>query len=329
MNYEQLREFLSTKMKLSHIYQPLLIKSLIDAGGTATIRQLATVFLSQDESQVRYYESRLKEMPIKVLSKHGVITKEGDLIRLTTSKLTFQQKAELKRICEERLQGYIAERGLSIWDYRLLDTDPVPDSLRYRVLKDSQGRCALCGATKKESPLDVDHIIPRSKGGKTVYENLQLLCARCNRSKRDKDQTDFRSTLPPIYEEGCIFCEAPKKRNILLENDLCLAFLDNYPVTVGHTLIVPKRHISDCFEMSAYEHMAAYDLINIRRKQLLEADSSIKGFNVGVNCGEPAGQTVDHCHFHLIPRRAGDTLRPQGGVRGVIREKMNYKIETL
>jgi plastocyanin domain-containing protein len=68
MNYKQLRDFLSSGMRLSHIYQPLLIKSLIESGGTATIRQLASIFLSQDESQIRYYENRLKEMPVKVLS---------------------------------------------------------------------------------------------------------------------------------------------------------------------------------------------------------------------------------------------------------------------
>jgi ATP adenylyltransferase len=88
MNYEELYQFISSKMKLSHIYQPLLIESLIDAGGVATIRQLATAFLSKDESELIYYENRLKEMPIKVLLKHGVITKDGDLIRLNTKKLT-------------------------------------------------------------------------------------------------------------------------------------------------------------------------------------------------------------------------------------------------
>jgi diadenosine tetraphosphate (Ap4A) HIT family hydrolase len=324
MNYKQLRDFLSSGMRLSHIYQPLLIKSLIESGGTATIRQLASIFLSQDESQIRYYENRLKEMPVKVLSKHGIITKEGDLIKLNVKKLTFVEKAELKRLCEEKLQSYIADRGLAIWDYRLLDTEPVPDSLRYRVLKDSGGRCVLCGATKKESPLDVDHIVPRSKGGKTEYKNLQVLCAKCHRSKGNKDKTDFRGNLAPEKVLGCIFCEAAQNRKILVENKHCIAFLDSYPVTKGHTLIVPKRHVKDYFELSELERSAASDLLRIRRIELLELDSSIKGFNVGVNCGEPSGQTIEHCHIHLIPRREGDTPHPQGGVRGVIPDKMHY-----
>lgn len=327
MTYEQLKEFLTSKMKLTHIYQPLLIKSLIEVGGTATIRQLATVFLSQDESQVLYYEDRLKTWPIRVLSKHGVLTRQGDLLKLTVNKLTFQHKAELKRICEEKLQRYVANRGIAIWDYRLLDTDPIPDSLRFRVLKDAKGRCALCGTTKEMSPLDIDHIVPRSQGGKTKFENLQVLCARCNRAKGNKDRTDFKNTLSVDFIEGCIFCEAVKKRTILLENEFCIAFLDDYPVTEGHTLIVPRRHVTSYFEMSELERSAANDLIRIRRKQLLELDPSIEGVNIGVNCGESAGQTVDHIHIHFIPRRLGDTPNPQGGVRGVVPGRMKYPLQ--
>jgi len=325
MKYEELHEFLTSRMRLNHIYQPLLIKTLIDVGGTATIRQLASVFLSQDESQIEYYEQRLKEKPMQVLTKHGIITKQGDLIKLTVGKLTFSQKADLKRICEEKLQSFAVQKGLAIWDYRFLDTAPITDSLRYRVLKDSKGRCALCGTTKRESILDVDHILPRSKGGKTVYENLQVLCAKCNRSKRDKDTTDFRQDFSQESKQGCIFCELQKKSaNILIENDTCLATLDNYPVTKGHTLICPKRHVSDYFEMSELERKEANDLLRVRYKQLLELDSSISGYNVGANFGQSAGQTVEHCHIHLIPRWVGDTPDPEGGVRGVIPNKMRY-----
>ena len=82
MSFEELREFLVSKMRLSHVYQPLLIKSLIEAGGATTIRQMAITFLTQDESQIIYYEKRLKEMPIRVLKKHGVITTENNLRNL-------------------------------------------------------------------------------------------------------------------------------------------------------------------------------------------------------------------------------------------------------
>jgi len=148
MTFEDLVDFIENKMRMSHVYQPLLIKSLVEAGGTATIRQLATAFLTKDESQLLYYEKRIKEMPIKVLSRHKIIECQSDLVSLATNTLTFVQKAKIKMLCEQRLQEYVQKRGLSLWDYRLSGDDPVPDSLRYQVLKASGCRCALCGVTK-------------------------------------------------------------------------------------------------------------------------------------------------------------------------------------
>lgn len=323
MTFAVLKEFLESKMRLSHIYQPLLIKSLIESGGSATLRQLAGAFLGQDESQLLYYEKRLKEMPIKVLSRHEVIRKDGDFVSLNTGKLSFEQKAELKKICEQKMQEYIASRGLSIWDYRLLDESPASDEMRLRVLREAKGRCALCGATRDERPLDVDHIIPRSKGGKTVYENLQVLCSKCNRTKRNKDDTDYRNFVEKEFENACVFCQK-SKGNKVLENDYVFAVLDGYPVAMGHTLIIPKRHFADYFDVTKVENDAVFDLIRIRKKQLGQEDSGIEGFNVGINAGEVAGQTIWHCHIHLIPRRRGDVPNPRGGVRGVIPHRMNY-----
>jgi ATP adenylyltransferase len=323
MTFNDLKEFLESKMRLSHIYQPLLIKSLIESGGAATLRQLACAFLAQDESQLLYYEKRLKEMPIKVLSKHDVIKKDGEFISLNTGRLNLEQRAELKKICEQKMQEYIVSRGLSIWDYRLLDESPASDELRLRVLREAKGRCALCGTTKDERPLDVDHIIPRSKGGKTVYENLQVLCSKCNRTKRDRDDTDYRHCVEAEFQDSCAFCQKSKGEK-LIENDHGFAVLDGYPVTKGHTLIIPKRHFSDYFDITKAENDSIYDLIRVRKKQLGQEYKEIQGFNVGINSGEVAGQTIWHCHIHLIPRRKGDIENPRGGVRGVIPSRMSY-----
>jgi ATP adenylyltransferase len=193
MTYEELVDFLEHKMSMSHVYQPLLVRALVDAGGVATVRQLAQVFLVQDESQLLYYEKRIKEMPLKVLRRHSVIDSDGQLVSLNTKNLTLEQKAHIRMVCEQKLQSFVQERGIGIWDYRLLDDDPIPDSLRFLVLKAAGGRCQLCGILAKERPIDVDHIIPRSRGGKTELANLQALCSKCNRSKRNQDETDFRS----------------------------------------------------------------------------------------------------------------------------------------
>lgn len=323
-SFDDLIKFLQMKMSMSHIYQPLLIKSLVESGGTATVRQLALQFLNQDESQIQYYENRIKQMPLKVLSKHGIVSKSSELVSLNVQKLTLEQKAHIKMVCEQKIQQYVAKKGLAIWDYRLLDNEPVSDVLRLRVLEESGGRCALCGATKKEMPLHVDHIKPRSKGGKTIYENLQVLCARCNQTKSNKSDTDYRKQTPDEHIPECHFCMDRIKHRIVDEYETVCAIQDRYPVAKGHHLIIPKRHTQDWFTMSKHERDHAESLIRIIKNRLSDSDKAITGFNIGMNCGESAGQTIFHAHIHLIPRRNGDTPDPRGGVRGAMPGKMGY-----
>jgi ATP adenylyltransferase len=131
-------------------------------------------------------------------------------------------------------------------------------------------------------------------------------------------------TYKEIYKvQGCIFCEM-KEDNYIIENEYAFAVMDKFPVSEGHTLVIPKRHFSDFFEITKIELEAVYDLLNTRKNQLISQDGNIGGFNIGVNIGKIAGQSVFHCHIHLMPRRAGDTPNPKGGIRGAIPDKMNY-----
>jgi len=123
--------------------------------------------------------------------------------------------------------------------------------------------------------------------------------------------------------ENCIFC-ALDHLQIQFENESMIAFNDRYPVTEGHHLIVPKRHRVDFFELTEQEHLDARSLLLDIRSALCSNDPTIDGFNIGMNCGRTAGQTVFHCHIHLIPRRQGDVDDPTGGVRGVIPAKQRY-----
>jgi len=122
----------------------------------------------------------------------------------------------------------------------------------------------------------------------------------------------------------CLFCDS-KKSGIAQENDLAYASYDSYPVSDHHCLIIPKRHVKDYFDMTNDELIACNDLIQMIKNEILKNDNTVKGFNIGTNAGKIAGQSIMHCHIHLIPRREGDVDNPQGGVRSVIPNKQHYK----
>ena len=192
LTFADLREFVHRRMRMSHVYQPLVIRTLLEAGGAATVRQLASEFQRLNEPQLRRMEQRIRKMPLPVLRKHGVVSVDGDLVRLNVGSLTFEQRSELEALCNERIGAFLASRGVAVWDFDLIEIDPVRESVRYEVLRRANGKCALCGKSKDEEPLEVDHIVPRSKGGTNDVVNLQALCRTCNRGKSNRDATDFR-----------------------------------------------------------------------------------------------------------------------------------------
>ena len=121
----------------------------------------------------------------------------------------------------------------------------------------------------------------------------------------------------------CLFCNTIKKEYIF-ENNLAYSTFDSYPVSEFHLLIVPKRHLKNYFELTNDEIIACNKIILLSKNKIEKMDKTIKGFNIGTNCGKVAGQSIMHCHIHLIPRREGDVQNPQGGVRGVILSKQHY-----
>jgi ATP adenylyltransferase len=176
-----------------------------------------------------------------------------------------------------------------------------------------------------ERALEVDHIIPRRHGGSDDRSNLQALCWKCNANKGARDDTDFRNVREEMNarQEGCIFCHHDQRPKVA-ENDLTLAIRDGHPVTPHHTLVIPRRHAPTVFDPYEPERRAVNLLLDQVRLDILAEDKTVEGFNIGMNSGEVAGQTVMHCHVHLIPRRRGDVDQPRGGVRAVIPGKASY-----
>lgn len=130
----------------------------------------------------------------------------------------------------------------------------------------------------------------------------------------------------PEFVCGCLFCELPAdKFQVIDENELCMTLTDSYPVTEGHCLIIPRRHAATYFDMNSQEVEAATRLLHRSRERLQQQDATVSGFNIGMNSGKSAGQSVFHAHIHLIPRRDGDQENPQGGVRKIFPEKARYR----
>jgi ATP adenylyltransferase len=330
LTFAQLEEYIRLSMRMSHIYQPVMLKVLLENGGQADIETIAKALLSYDRSQVEYYEIRTKNMVGKVLTQNGITEplKDGKRIsgyKLNIPSLSDSEKATILQLCDARLAEYIDKRGQDIWEHRTLSDGYVPGSVRYEVLKRARYRCELCGAHEEQAAMHVDHIIPRARGGSDDVSNFQALCITCNTNKRDKDNTDFRGVLASYQNrsEDCVFCQLDPSR-MIAENELCYAIRDAFPVTPLHTLVIPKRHVADYFDLYQPELNAIHRLLQDQRSEILKQDSAVTGFNVGINSGKDAGQTIFHVHIHLIPRREGDVAEPRGGVRGVIPSKQKY-----
>jgi len=292
------------------------------------VSTIARALLNEDRSQLEYYEKVTRDMVGKILCKNGVVN--YDRTTRTYSLIGHEQLspsdiAALEGACEKKLRAYVERRGDAIWDHRRRSALAVSGTVRYEILKAAGFRCELCGVPADERALEVDHIVPRNKGGGNDPANLQALCYRCNASKRDRDATDFRAVRAGLSRRGkdCPFCTLTTDR-IIAQNDLAVAIRDLHPVAALHTLVVPKRHEPSYFQLSEAEVRACSFLLREQEAAIRHLDSSVEAFNVGINAGVVAGQTVLHSHIHLIPRRTGDVADPRGGVRAVMPGKATY-----
>ena len=309
---------------MTRIYKPVMLQSVLRQGGSATRDEVAAEIMARDQLQLEHYRKKVVHpMPGKRLVRDGLLEFDGEAYKLAPpfDALSRSQQLELIAICERRIEEHLETYGDQFGNNT---DDPVPGSVRYEVLKRAGGRCELCGVSHEEVQLDVDHIVPRSKGGSNDESNLQVLCRTCNAQKLNRDDTDFREVNASYErrEPDCPFCEAGSR--IIEENELAFVIEDAYAVTRGHSLVIPHRHIGDYFDLHQSERNAIDALLKMRKETLTEIDAEITGFNVGINVGKTAGQSILHVHVHLIPRRVGDVEDPFGGVRGIIPDMQGY-----
>jgi len=316
---------------MSHFYQPAMLIELLWNNGQASVKQIAQALLHRDPTQIDYYSEIVKNMVGRVLTRNrGITERHDDTYHLIgAEELTREQTQELLRLCQEKIDEFESKRGDAVWEHRRRGHKPISGSVRYEVLKRAKFHCELCGISAEKKNLEVDHIHPKSLGGKDDLSNYQALCYSCNAAKRNTDDTDFR-TNKGIFEhrqEACLFCDVQTidRKRIVAENDFGYVIRDGFPVTPFHTLIIPKRHVFDYFGLHTSEVVCLNHLLLAQKDALLIEDPTIDGFNIGMNSGETAGQSVWHCHMHLIPRRKGDVEKPRGGVRHVIAGKGHYE----
>ena len=308
MQYELLRTFIATKIRMSHVYQPVMIRALLESNGRTAVEAIAKALLAEDRSQIEYYEAAVKNMVGRVLTQHSVVRRDGaDYVLEGQEEFTAEQTQELLALCESKLTEYVERRGRAIWEHRARGLSDVSGSVRYQVLRDAKFRCNLCGISAEERALQVDHIVPRNHGGTDDPSNLQALCYSCNAMKRDTDDTDLRAVRASysLRDPSCPFCQLGA-REILLENPLAFVVRNALAVGEHHLLIIPKRHVATYFDLGTAESRACDDLLRRARRLLTDLDPSIAGVKVGINDGESAGQTIMHSHIDLLPRRAGD-----------------------
>ena len=288
---DEVMEFVGHRMRMSHVYQPLMIRALVEAGGSASIRQLANQFLAKDDGQIRYYERIIRRYPVPVLKRHRIVTMNDGTVSLNIQDLDDQSRTQLKDICDQKIGEFMTARGNGIFR---LSGSPVSSTTRLRILEDSGGRCALCGVTNKEMAMDVDHIKPRSRGGSNERSNLQALCTRCNRSKRDRSEINY-AELFLAQKNGCYYCSGEVRDSAV--GKIGTVFATAGSTGKGDITVAPFHHANGYLRMSEAEHKDTAKLI---RQLAIDRTELASGFSVSavVNPGEPA---TSHAVIRLIP----------------------------
>ena len=231
-------------------------------------------------TQIEDYTERVKRMVGKVLTGNGITRYvQGAYELVGGEELSDAERDQLLELCRQRLDAFRMQRGEEVGC--LLTQKPAASGTGAATAPRSEARSksgcspvpaaaanaaapAVAWQTLHQRALEVDHIVPRNQGGSDDLSNLQALCFRCNAGKRDTDSTDFRG-LQSSYahrQDSCVFCALEASGRVLLENELALCIADGYPVTPGHSLVIPRRHVADGLALHQPEWNAVVELVH-------------------------------------------------------------------
>lgn len=281
VNFDTLYDFIVNKMHTTHLYQPIMLKTVIESDTlTATVEDIAKRFLGHDKSQYNYYRKIVMRWPHKTLhSKHKILeyskkTKNQDGIYTLDAKLSDEQKSILINLCQQKLDDFVGNDGW-IMNFREQDKRNITPSLWAAVHAKCKGVCVSCGVKSTEQGLDVDHIIPISQGGKTQLENLQTLCVKCNRGKRDLDDTDFLLWHKRLQFRNpkCALCKSDTslKDDIIESNDMAFSVKQE-----SETIVIPRRHVLQFSDLIMSERQLCLYLVDNARKRLQNKDTFVR-----------------------------------------------------
>ncbi|MCY4490339.1 MAG: HNH endonuclease, partial [Thaumarchaeota archaeon] len=276
MNYETLEYFIKYKMSMTHIYQPVMIKKLLESNNQATAEEIAKEFIDRDKSLLKYYKERVKVWPKKTLVKHNIVEYNKGTFMLLLDGITPKQRTRLIELCENKTNEYVDkyENRLGIKNNR----SSVSGNIRYDIIAKFKGVCAACGINSQKRPMDVDHIIPVNMDGNNDISNLQLLCHRCNREKRDRDNTDFVKWHKRLKHRDakCSLC----KMNPIKTNAMASAVRMKSSESKLHSVIFPRRHVSTFFDLIPAEKNHCMSLVEEVKMDIMERDRDIGSFSV-------------------------------------------------
>ena len=296
--FEKLRTYLIKNMRMSHVYQPVMIKHLLENSGRAKAEEIAIDLVQNDLSQVEYYTERVNSMVGKVLRKNQIVVKENNEYELIGfSDLKERDKDELIQLCLTKIEEYKQKRGMLIWDHRRKNRSPIDGSIRYQVLNRANNVCELCGISSEIRALEVDHIVPKNWKGIDDLSNYQALCYKCNSNKRDTDDTDFRNRIALFDLRAnygtCMFCDV-QSEDVIAQNNLAMLTKVN-----NDYIVFPKRHVDDYFELKSAEVNAIHELIKTIRLLVSSHSKSFQGFDINIH--QLNSSSENHVKIKITP----------------------------